>query len=914
MIAEHPIPKVIKDILVLENNAQNQIKKCILTELEKIALRTLILDIHRKKDEGKLIGKNSREEYRYYSETWLGDKKNIKNLLEEFPELHRLMMLKLNQIYSLAEEVLYRLEKDKAEIAEIFCRGQSFSKVISLEFKGDSHKGGRQAVRLELDNGTVLYYKPHTLLKNIQYQRVYDYLCRKTGVVCKNLQYLSRSDYGWEENIENKSCSRKEEVRNYYYRMGIHLFLGYALSASDLHGENIIAHGEYPVIVDMETFPGYYIKTEESSADKKIETMLAGSVIHTGMLPVLSWGKDGNAVSVSAMSNGDIITTPFSLPVVKNRETSDICIGYAPAKFQLKECIVRLRGEKVCAGDYVEELVRGFQSAYLTALKDEKVKEMLSGFFDGRARIVLRHTQQYAMYLMLSFHPDFMGNMEQRRKLLSSMHREGETDLQKRIRDSEIKSLMGMDIPYFEMDGNKRCVYDDNEGCIENYFVSAPNSVWEEHMQNLSEEDMRRQCSLIYLSMAMLKETDSKISNITQKLYIKTDRKNTSAKIKEMIFWLLDNAVVASDDINWIGMQFYDKFHWKLRPAGMYLYNGIAGIAVVLAKYLSLFPDETVSRIFSLTVKKMKSYTENLAEADGKQMIKTGLIDGEGSVVFAYILLYRIMQDKEYFCCAEKHYKAMEPFIRKEDCPDYLSGLAGAMEAALLVFRYTKEEEYLVSAAAIEQRLWSRRKKEKKGVGWLLEDMESPLAGMAHGNSGILTAYCDLYEATGNEEYLKKINMIVDYEDSLFREELGNWLDLRVPEKQAYTMNAWCHGAAGILLSRLKLEKITKDERAAADIERCAKVLFGKSVDNRMCLCHGTAGNILIMREYLRNHKRKEDYEIYKRRSGDFTARIVTSYDSLLPAERLNPAFMNGISGIVYALMELYQDQNTPGC
>ena len=151
MIAEHPIPKVIKDILVLENNAQNQIKKCILTELEKIALRTLILDIHRKKDEGKLIGKNSREEYRYYSETWLGDKKNIKNLLEEFPELHRLMMLKLNQIYSLAEEVLYRLEKDKAEIAEIFCRGQSFSKVISLEFKGDSHKGGRQAVRLELE-------------------------------------------------------------------------------------------------------------------------------------------------------------------------------------------------------------------------------------------------------------------------------------------------------------------------------------------------------------------------------------------------------------------------------------------------------------------------------------------------------------------------------------------------------------------------------------------------------------------------------------------------------------------------------------------------------------------------------------------------------------------------------------------
>jgi len=59
-----------------------------------------------------------------------------------------------------------------------------------------------------------------------------------------------------------------------------------------------IAHGEYPVIIDMETYPGYLKQQSEkdgSSVEEKInkstEIKLANSVIHTGMLPVLTWGR-----------------------------------------------------------------------------------------------------------------------------------------------------------------------------------------------------------------------------------------------------------------------------------------------------------------------------------------------------------------------------------------------------------------------------------------------------------------------------------------------------------------------------------------------------------------------------------------------------------------------------------------------
>ena len=84
-----------------------------------------------------------------------------------------------------------------------------------------------------------------------------------------------------EEKIENIPCKNESEVEHYYFRMGIHLFLGYALGATDLHGENIIAHGEYPVIIDMETYPGYLKQQSEkdgSSVEEKINKSTENSL------------------------------------------------------------------------------------------------------------------------------------------------------------------------------------------------------------------------------------------------------------------------------------------------------------------------------------------------------------------------------------------------------------------------------------------------------------------------------------------------------------------------------------------------------------------------------------------------------------------------------------------------------------
>lgn len=897
-----------------EYDIKELIKSQLILSIGSIALRTLILDIHRKKGEGKLVGDTPEEQYTYYNDRWLNQEEHMEEVYQEFPELYRLISQEVSNTYSSAAEIARNLREDKKEIIKNFCSGQDFTEITELKFTGDSHNGGRRAARVQLDNGTVLYYKPHSLRKNELYQSVYGYLCEKAGISYKKVRYLSHDTYGWEENIENKSCNTKEEAERYYFRMGIHLFLGYALSATDLHGENIVAHGEYPVIIDMETFPGYYIQTEESSADKKIETILAGSVIHTGMLPVLTWGQGNQAVIMSAMSNGEKIATPFRMPVVKKPETSDIHIDYEPLEFEMKECVVRIGRQAVNPGVYAENLIQGFQTAYRTVLTDDYAKERLSCFFDGKARIVLRHTQQYVMYRMLSLHPDYMGEKEQRKKLLSVIHKKGETQLQTRIHNYEIENLMNNDIPYFEIGAAVCGIYDGDGECYENYFPCTPHEVWKKHMAQLSLEDMIRQSSLIQASMALLhpgkriEERRSDNCGILPAL----QKERIKRHISEIVSWICDTAVITGEDIGWTGFCFLGKERWSLAPTGMYLYSGISGIVFMLGEYLHIFKNPKAQDIFDLSVQKMMRYTEKLEAFMDCEVIKgTGLIDGESSFIVTYLQLYKLTGEKCYLQYAEKHFRAVQGNLVNDTAYDYLGGNAGAIVAMLELYRITKDQSYLDTAVQTEQKLWNCREETKQGCGWKLEHMQKPLAGMAHGNSGFLMIYADLYEVLGEPGYLKKIRLLLEYENSLYSQKMGNWIDLRRPGEEAHIMNAWCHGAPGILLARLKLEKLLGEKEVDADIRHASCAVFNGKYDGQICLCHGLAGNLLIMQKYLEVH----DSPDFRRKYVQGIDRLLESLEdkqSLCAAEYLNPAFMNGISGVGYALMELYKTNHAP--
>ena len=111
-------------------------------------------------------------------------------------------------------------------------------------------------------------------------------------------------------------------------------------------------------------------------------------------------------------------------------------------------------------------------------------------------------------------------------------------------------------------------------------------------------------------------------------------------------------------------------------------------------------------------------------------------------------------------------------------------------------------------------------------------------------------------------------------------------------------MNGWCHGAPGILLVRLKLvDMLPADEQVNKDIKRAAQALFYQKTDSKICLCHGMAGNLLIMQRYLQKYPDRKLNVEYKKEIVRLTG-YLKDEQSLLVTERLNPALMNGITGV----------------
>ena len=54
-------------------------------------LKILILDVHRQKNFGNLKGSTPKEQYDYYEKKYLNNATYIKSLLQEYPELKRLL-------------------------------------------------------------------------------------------------------------------------------------------------------------------------------------------------------------------------------------------------------------------------------------------------------------------------------------------------------------------------------------------------------------------------------------------------------------------------------------------------------------------------------------------------------------------------------------------------------------------------------------------------------------------------------------------------------------------------------------------------------------------------------------------------------------------------------------------------------
>ncbi|MDO7884227.1 lanthionine synthetase LanC family protein [Hymenobacter cheonanensis] len=195
---------------------------------------------------------------------------------------------------------------------------------------------------------------------------------------------------------------------------------------------------------------------------------------------------------------------------------------------------------------------------------------------------------------------------------------------------------------------------------------------------------------------------------------------------------------------------------------------------------------------------------------------------------------------------------------------DVISGVAGAVPVLLRQLRRHPEAGWLAEAASrCGEFLLARAQRQPAAWCWAALPGQPALTGYSHGAAGIALALLELHQALGQPAYRTAAYLGFQFERNLFHAQLQNWPDLRelapapTPAMPPTYADAWCHGAPGIALSRLRAWQLTGDDSFRQEAEVALNTTHRsiyQAVTNpgapvNFSLCHGLAGNADIMLE-----------------------------------------------------------------
>ncbi|WP_165963535.1 lanthionine synthetase LanC family protein [Hymenobacter radiodurans] len=196
---------------------------------------------------------------------------------------------------------------------------------------------------------------------------------------------------------------------------------------------------------------------------------------------------------------------------------------------------------------------------------------------------------------------------------------------------------------------------------------------------------------------------------------------------------------------------------------------------------------------------------------------------------------------------------------------DVVDGAAGAIPALIQLEREYPSPALRSFIVQLADQLVSKADRSARGWSWnTITGGDHPnLTGFAHGVAGIVNALLEAYAFTQNPAYQEAAFHGLRYENSFFDQQQQNWPDFRLTGIQdpanggGYAAGptcscAWCHGAPGIALSRLRGYELTLHPALKAEAVTAVKTTAAHSTwdqQQNFSLCHGLSGNAEVLLE-----------------------------------------------------------------
>lgn len=375
---------------------------------------------------------------------------------------------------------------------------------------------------------------------------------------------------------------------------------------------------------------------------------------------------------------------------------------------------------------------------------------------------------------------------------------------------------------------------------------------------------------------------------------------------------IVERAVhMPSGIINWLTYS-YDRQLGRRRRQwmGPDFYDGVCGTALFLAAVSRVtgrldFREMTVSVLEGIA---------RMVQTNPRTFFTHGIggARGASSVIYVLAKAAALLEDTAFLYPALSLARHITPAdIENDDTLDLLSGSAGCAIGLLSLSEALPGHGWLMEKAeACGEHLLRKRRPAPGGFAvWRVYGQF--MSGLAHGCAGISYALSRLYLATGQPALLDAAMDGCGFEDRLYCDDQLNW---KKSAESSQLFNRWCHGAAGIGLSRLGALRAMDCSQVRKDIERAITSLrsaLSTELDYPCCGNLGAMECFLVADEMGYCHSARK----HAQKIAEFVvgrARKRNTY-ALEPDEReFNPSFHQGMAGIGYQLLRLVAGNTLP--
>jgi type 2 lantibiotic biosynthesis protein LanM len=724
---------------------------------------------------------------------------------------------------------------------------------------------------------------------------------------------LAREEHGWSEFIEQRGTDDGGCAR-FFRRAGGWLALFHCFAAADMHQENMIASGEHPVPIDLETIfhaaADRGISSPEEQAAAAAREILSNSVMTVGLLPAYGRSPLNNVFAIGGLTADWTSKTVIDWTDVNTDEMRPVKARQAGAG---SPNLPHVDGVAARFSGYTEDFISGF-SDYAKFLMRVSRDDNFGGLFDGFAgasvRRVVRPTRFYAMLLQ---------RLRNHQSMDDGITWSAQADFIARLADwekdddpmwpllrAERRALLALNVPHFvsPSDGNE---IRDASGISVRVGPTSGLERAKSRVQKLDDREIAWQVEVIR------ENTNSRLPAARQALADAGAVPGKDAFIAEAdkaAAEISRHAIRRGPAAAWIGLDWLgDSDMAQLTNLGPDIYNGTSGIALFLAAHAAVTGTDKSADLALAGVAYLRRQIRSRNAARFARSLGLGAGTGLGGIVYALTAMAAILRDDALRADAQTAAALVtDDLIAADKQLDVIGGAAGAILALLRLYRVGGAETVLRRAEKCGEHLLAQSRPGAQGQRSFLGQGVGtrPLNGMSHGAAGFAYALAALAAASGRDDFASAASECIAFENSSYDVARKNWPDLRGGGEPSWPCQ-WCHGAPGIGLARIATGRrgTISAKSMRADIEGAAAAVERAWPGNVDTLCCGTLGSVEFLCEAADALGRNDLRDLAARRLASVMQAASTSGDYRWNSggRQFNLGLFRGLAGVGYTAL-----------